>query len=98
MIQLIEVDMQLLIKIFISNRNMSQIEVDNQISKYNYRSRKLYSIEIGILEKRLIYDYSRMSGKITVHNLTDLKLYYDCQLSNFTSIIEESIGIEREPI
>jgi hypothetical protein len=76
-IQLIKVDMQLLIRVFMSNRNVGQIEVDERVSKYNYGSRKSYSIKTAILEKRLIYDYSRMSGKQTVHNFTNLKSCYD---------------------
>jgi len=39
-----------------------------------------------------------MSRKATIHNLTNLKSYYNRQLPNFTSIIEESIGIEQEPM
>ena len=60
-----------------SNRNVGQIEKDSQVLKYNYGSRKQYSIKLAILKKRLIYDYSRMTGKATVHNLTNLKSCYD---------------------
>ena len=74
-IQLIEVDLQLLIRVFMSYRNQRKIENDNRISKCNYRLRYNYSIESEILEKRLIYNISRLTGNDYVHNLTDLQLY-----------------------
>ena len=71
-IQLIEADMQLLIRVFMSLQNQGQIEKDLRLSKCNYGSQKTYSIENAILKKRLIYDSSRLSGETIVHNLTDL--------------------------
>ena len=76
-IQLIEVDLQLLIRVFMSHRNQGKIENDNRISKCNYGSRCNYSIESAILEKQLIHDTSRLTGDDYIHNLTDLQLYYD---------------------
>ena len=64
--------------------------------KANYGSRKNYSIETAILEKRLIMDRSMLSSKITVCNLTDLQSCYDRQLANVRSIVEESAGRNRE--
>jgi len=58
MIQLIKANLQLLIYIFMSYRNQEKIEVDQRLSKCNYKSRRNYSIEMAILEKRLIYDTS----------------------------------------
>jgi len=55
-------------------------------------------IQSAILEKRLIYDNSILSTDIIIHNLTNLKSYYDRQLPNLVSIIEESTSIERAPI
>ena len=57
-IQLIEVDLQLLIRILINARNKLSIESDNRVLKYNYGLRVNYSIENVILEKRLWYDNS----------------------------------------
>ena len=51
MIQLIEADLQLLIRIFILLRNQGNIETDNKISNCNYGSYQNYSIETAILEK-----------------------------------------------
>ena len=50
-IQLIEADLQLLIRVFISYRNQGKIENNNRISKCNYGSKCNYSIESAILEK-----------------------------------------------
>ncbi|MFN9955858.1 MAG: hypothetical protein ACK55I_22385, partial [bacterium] len=58
-IQLVEADLQLLIRIFVGNRTSGLIEDDPSISKFNFRSRKLYSIDEVILEKRLIYKSTR---------------------------------------
>ena len=59
LIQLVEANLQLLIRIFISTRIESLIEKDLHISKFSFGSRKLYFIDKAILEKRLVYDSSR---------------------------------------
>ena len=74
------------------------IEYDEKILKSNYESRANYSIENAILEKRLWHDKSLLRGETTIHNMTDLKVYYDRQLSKIKAIVKESIGIERKPI
>ena len=71
-IQLIEADLQLLIRIFMGSRNEDLIEKDHRISKSNFESRKYYSIETVILKKRLLYDTSIISRETIVYNLTDL--------------------------
>ena len=58
-IQLIDTGMQLLIRVF-TDRNNRKIESDDHLSKFNYRLRKNYVLESAILEKRLIYDYSKL--------------------------------------
>ena len=93
-IQLIEGDLQILTRIFINIRNKSRIESDNRISKCNYGLRVNYFIENAILEKQLVYDNSILIGNITIHNMTDLKSYYDRQLAQMRLIIKESISIE----
>ena len=52
-IQLIEVDLQLLMRILINIRNKLSIETYERVSKYYYRLRTNYLIENIILEKRL---------------------------------------------
>ena len=61
----------------IRNRNSNNIETDRRISKYNFGSRRNYSIETALLEKRMIYDASKYNEKIIIHNLMDLEAYYD---------------------
>ena len=89
--------MQLLIQIFTS-RNQGKIEKDKRLSKCNYGSRKNYSIKLAVLEKRLICNHSKIKCEETAYNLTDLKAYYDRELLEIISIVEESTGIEREPV
>ena len=76
-IQLIEADFQLIMQIFLNHRNSENIESNTRLSKFNYRSRKNYLIETILLEKRLIYDSSIWSNYPIIHNMTDLKAYYD---------------------
>ena len=97
-IQLIEANLQIIIRIFINYRVKGKIEQDSRISKANYRSRGKYSIENTILEKRIIYDYSIHIYQHTIYNMTDLEACYDRQLPNIGSIIQESVGVERRII
>ena len=76
-IQLIEANLQLLIWVFIGSRNQNLLEIDSQISKYNYSLRKNYSIKLAILEKRLIYNKSMLSSQESIYNTTNLKSYYN---------------------
>ena len=48
--QLIEVDLQLLMRMFVGGRTESAIEIAQRTSKFNYGSRANYSIENAILE------------------------------------------------
>ena len=82
----------------INARNKSSIETDERVSKCNYRSRMNYLIENAILEKRLWYNNSLLRGQTTIHNMTDLKVYYDRQLPEIGLIVEELIGIKRKLI
>ena len=77
-IMLIEVDLQYIMKIFLGNEVEEMIENDDRFSNANYGSRKNYSIESVLLEKRMIYDNSMLSGKETIYTITDLKSCYDC--------------------
>jgi len=95
-ITLIEGDLQLLMRIFLDGSTNELIEKDPRFSKANYGSRKNFSIESAILEKRLILDHSLLSQKETIYNLTDLKACYDRQLSKIGSIVEESTGRNRK--
>ena len=94
-VQLIEGDVQILIRTLVNQRNKFQIEDNPRIAKYNYRSRLYYSIEDMLLEKRLMCNNSLLNGKRTIHNMTDLKSCYDQQLAEIGSIVQELVGVER---
>ena len=85
--QLIEANIQLLIRIFINQRNKFKIKKDSRVTKYNYG--------YAILEKRIIYDNSLLNRKMTMHNMMDLKSYYDRHLVEIGSIIQELVGVKR---
>jgi hypothetical protein len=95
-IQLIEADLQLMMRIFIGLRNDTEIEKDTRLSKYNYGSRPGYSIDVALLEKRLMYDASVRNGQPTMHTLSDLKACYDRQLPALGCLIQEAVGVTRQ--
>jgi len=76
-IQLIEVDLQLLMRIFIGGWIDEVIENNERILKFNYRLQRNYSIETAILEKRLMYDLAIRDGKEMMYTISDLEAYYD---------------------
>ena len=63
--------------------------------KSNCGSRKNYSIESALLEKRIVFDNSLLSREKNIYHLTDLKSCYDRQLANVGALIEESIGVNK---
>ena len=81
-----------MIRMFLSTDEEELIEKDLRFSKANYGSRKNYSIETVILEKRIIFNHSILNMQNTIYTFTDLKACYDCQLVNLESIIEELVG------
>jgi hypothetical protein len=94
-ITLIEADLQFIMRIFLREDVEELIENDDRFSKANYGSRQNYSIESAILEKRLIFDNSMLSGKKTIYTITDLQSCYDRQLAEIGGILEESVGKDR---
>ena len=76
-ITLIERDLQILMWLFLDPKEQELIEIDNRFSKANYSSRRNYSIETAILEKRLIMDYSTLTMSNMICNFTNLKSCYD---------------------
>ena len=50
-LEMIEADLQLVMRICLGSRMNERIETDARISKYNYGSRSGYSIENVLLEK-----------------------------------------------
>jgi len=76
-IALIKVDLQYIIRIYLEDDEEEMIKLDERFSKSNYGSRKNYSIETAILEKRLTFDNSLLSSKLTIYHLTNLQSCYD---------------------
>lgn len=97
-IQLMEADLQLIMWIFLGQRNIGRIENDLRLSKFNYSSRKGNSIDEIILEKRLLYNVSIRDCNEMIHIITDLESCYDRQLANLVSMVEESVGIDRNGV
>ena len=97
-IQLYEVDLQNLIRIYIGDCNEKNIEKDSRLLQFNYGLKKSYSIDKAILEKRLMYDTSVRDSKPIIHNISDLKACYGRQLSNIGCMVQESVGVQRDAI
>ena len=76
-IQLIEADLQLLMRIFVNDRNKGSIETDERISKSDCGSRPGYSIQDAILEKRLVFDNILVTGQHSIYAMTDLQAACD---------------------
>ena len=76
-IELIEGDLQLIIRIYIGLRNDKNIQKDKRILHFNFGSRKNYSIQSASLEKRLIYDTSKYNNEPTIHLLLDQEACYN---------------------
>ena len=93
---LIEADLQHTMRMRLNDEEEELIEEDARTSKSNHGSRKNYSIENAMLEKRLVMDKSLISCKKTTYHLTDLKSCHDRQLANIGGLIEESIGRDRD--
>ena len=66
-----------MMKIFISSWNDKNTEIGDRLSKYNYGSRRNYSIDIVLLKKRLMYDAALRNGKLAIHIISDLKVCYN---------------------
>ena len=97
-ITLIEVDLQYIMRIYLNGKKEEVIEKDSRISKSNYSSRKNYSIETALLEKRLVIDNNLLTCNPTIYYLTNLKSYYDQKLVSIRGLIKESIGRDQDII
>ena len=65
---------------------------------YNYGSRKHYSIETALLEKRLLYDISKCNREKTVYLISDLEAYYNQQLPILRGMVEKALAVDRKAI
>ena len=80
-------------RIYVGGRNKDLIENNNRLLKFNYGSRTNHSIDIAILEKRLMYDVVIRDGKPMLHNISNLKACYDRQLPNLGCIVQEAVEV-----
>ena len=64
-------------RIALNSKGQELIENDQRFLKANFGSRKNYSINTALLQKRLIMDNSLISSKHTIHTMTDLQSCYD---------------------
>ena len=64
-------------RILIRERNDDNLELDDRLLKFNYGSRKNYSIETALLEKRLMYDLAVRDGRPMIYTISNLKACYD---------------------
>ena len=71
-IMLIKEDLQYYLRIYLEDLKKEIIESNKRFSKLNYGSRKNYSIETAILEKRLTFDNGILIGNLTLYYLTNL--------------------------
>ena len=72
MTQLVEKEYQFLMRVFVNERMVVLIEMDDRIYKEIYESRKSHSTYDLILEKILPHDCSMKNMEETVHNFKDL--------------------------
>ena len=94
-VTLVERDSQIGMRIALGAPGQELIENDDRFSKVNFGSRKNYAISTALLQKRLVMDNSIMSSKHTIYAMTDLQSCCDRQLPNVRSIVEESVGHNR---
>ena len=64
-------------RIFTREWNNNNIESDVRLFQYNYWSRQNSSMNIAILEKRLIHNAGIKDWKPTIHYILDLEACYD---------------------
>ena len=67
-IRLIEAYIQLIMRIYLNMHNIDKIDSNSRLSKYNFSSRKNYSIKTALLEKYLLHNNSKYNkNKQIIH-------------------------------
>lgn len=92
-IQLIEADLQLFMRIAITNRTVIVAEKSNRLSCANFGNRKGYDISTAILEKTLIHNITYLNDHPTIHYIDDRQACYDRQLPEVGLLVERSFGM-----
>ena len=75
--QMIEDDLKFPMRIFLGLRIENNYETDRRTSKHNHGSRKGFSIDSSLLEKKLIFDLARKIEESFACTISDLDACYD---------------------
>ena len=97
MLEMIEVDLQLVMRMCLGARMNEIVGSDKRASKYNYGSRKGHSIEKDSLEKRLMFDHAKKTEELNAC-VSDLEACYDRKFPESCGLVEESIGANNKVI
>lgn len=92
-IQLIEDDLQLAIRVLLTHRSSVNAEIFPRLSKQNFGNRKGYDINTAILQKKVIKDLVNTKNLPFIHYIDDRKACYDRQLPEIGMLVEISFGI-----
>ena len=92
-IQLIEGDLQLVMRVLISLRNEKHSEMSCCLSAYNFGNRKGKDINTALLEKQLMKDAVNITNYPAVQYIDDRMSCYDRQLPSIGLIAERSFGM-----
>ena len=88
-IQTLEEDSQLMMRIFLRKLIEGRYESDKRLYKHEYWSRKGYSIESASLEKRFIFDLAKSTEEVFSYTISNLESCYDRQLTKIGGFVEE---------
>ena len=87
-LEMIEADLQLVMRTFLGARMNEKVELDNRVSKCNYGSRKGCSIENSLSEKILTFDHAKKTEELNVHDMSDLEAFYDRKIPELCILVE----------
>ena len=96
--QITETHLQSLMREFLRFRIKENYENEKRILKHDYGSRKGYSIELVLLEKRLIFDLVKKAEEVFSYTACDLESCYNIKFPDKGGIVEESMGSNRRSI
>ena len=87
-LEMIEADLQLVMRACLGCRMNERVETDKIVSKYNYGSRKGSFIENDLIEKRLMFDHAKKTEEINTHPISDLEACYDRQILELCGLVK----------
>ena len=95
---MIEVDLQLVIRMHLRGRMNERVESDKRVSKHNYGSRKGHYMENALSQKTLVFDHAKKMEELNVCTMSDLEACYDIHITESCGLVEESIESNRKVI